>query len=185
LAELDAADCGLVMANTINVGADLGAIAAAINLLVPSLPIAPLVLPIAVDTVNDDHDGSLNSHPRRGHRPAARDDDADVPAAIPLTERVAAGRHDLTRSLRAAGRRGDRTQRVMTCGEPPSCRPVSMTQHGEFVLRRSGRPRSLSPSEGSDTESGGEPGSQQREQPQSAVAPRIPEQLGDRWCRAR
>ena len=39
---------GLFAANTINVGADLGAIAAAINLLVPALPIAPLVLPVAL-----------------------------------------------------------------------------------------------------------------------------------------
>jgi NRAMP (natural resistance-associated macrophage protein)-like metal ion transporter len=38
----------LFVANTINVGADLGAIAAAINLLVPALAIAPLVLPIAL-----------------------------------------------------------------------------------------------------------------------------------------
>jgi NRAMP (natural resistance-associated macrophage protein)-like metal ion transporter len=38
----------LFVANTINVGADLGAIAAAINLLVPALPIAPLVWPIAL-----------------------------------------------------------------------------------------------------------------------------------------
>jgi NRAMP (natural resistance-associated macrophage protein)-like metal ion transporter len=38
----------LFVANTINVGADLGAIAAAINLLVPALPIGVLVLPIAV-----------------------------------------------------------------------------------------------------------------------------------------
>jgi NRAMP (natural resistance-associated macrophage protein)-like metal ion transporter len=38
----------LFVANTINVGADLAAIAAAINLLVPAVPIAPLVLPIAV-----------------------------------------------------------------------------------------------------------------------------------------
>jgi NRAMP (natural resistance-associated macrophage protein)-like metal ion transporter len=38
----------LFVANTINVGADLAAIAAAINLLVPALPIAPLVLPIAL-----------------------------------------------------------------------------------------------------------------------------------------
>jgi NRAMP (natural resistance-associated macrophage protein)-like metal ion transporter len=38
----------LFVANTINVGADLGAIAAAINLLIPALPIAPLVLPIAL-----------------------------------------------------------------------------------------------------------------------------------------
>jgi NRAMP (natural resistance-associated macrophage protein)-like metal ion transporter len=38
----------LFVANTINVGADLGAIAAAINLLVPALPIAPLVVPVAV-----------------------------------------------------------------------------------------------------------------------------------------
>jgi NRAMP (natural resistance-associated macrophage protein)-like metal ion transporter len=38
----------LFVANTINVGADLGAIAAAINLLIPALPIAPLVLPVAI-----------------------------------------------------------------------------------------------------------------------------------------
>src|SRR5437773_6518293 len=38
---------GLVIANTINAGADLGAIAAAINLLVP-IPVAVLVLPIAL-----------------------------------------------------------------------------------------------------------------------------------------
>lgn len=37
----------LVAANTINIGADLGAIAAAINMLVPSLPIAWMVPPIA------------------------------------------------------------------------------------------------------------------------------------------
>src|SRR5205823_876496 len=37
----------LVLANTINAGADIGAIAAAINLLVP-IPIAALVLPIAL-----------------------------------------------------------------------------------------------------------------------------------------
>jgi len=45
---LYAAVIALFVANTINVGADLAAIAAAINLLVPALPIAPLVLPIAV-----------------------------------------------------------------------------------------------------------------------------------------
>src|SRR5207247_8935545 len=39
---------GLFAANTINVGADLGAIAAAINLLVPGLPIAPPFLPVAL-----------------------------------------------------------------------------------------------------------------------------------------
>jgi NRAMP (natural resistance-associated macrophage protein)-like metal ion transporter len=39
---------GLFVANTINVGADLAAIAASVNLLVPGLPIAPLVLPIAL-----------------------------------------------------------------------------------------------------------------------------------------
>jgi NRAMP (natural resistance-associated macrophage protein)-like metal ion transporter len=39
---------GLFVANTINVGADLAAIAAAINLLVPALPVAPLVLPIGL-----------------------------------------------------------------------------------------------------------------------------------------
>src|SRR2546422_108060 len=38
---------GLVIANTINAGADIGAIAAAINLLVP-IPVAVLVLPIAL-----------------------------------------------------------------------------------------------------------------------------------------
>src|SRR5258706_2263054 len=38
---------GLVIANTINAGADIGAIAAAINLLVP-IPIVVLVLPIAL-----------------------------------------------------------------------------------------------------------------------------------------
>src|SRR3984893_8791973 len=38
---------GLVIANTINAGADIGAIAAAINLLVP-IPIMVLVLPIAL-----------------------------------------------------------------------------------------------------------------------------------------
>src|SRR4051794_5905650 len=38
----------LFAANTINVGADLGAISAAVNLLVPPLPIAPLVLPVAL-----------------------------------------------------------------------------------------------------------------------------------------
>jgi NRAMP (natural resistance-associated macrophage protein)-like metal ion transporter len=38
----------LFAANTINVGADLGAIAAAINMLVPTLPIPLLVLPIAL-----------------------------------------------------------------------------------------------------------------------------------------
>jgi NRAMP (natural resistance-associated macrophage protein)-like metal ion transporter len=38
----------LFAANTINVGADLGAIAAAINMLVPALPISMLVLPIAL-----------------------------------------------------------------------------------------------------------------------------------------
>jgi len=45
---LYAAVIALFVANTINVEADLAAIAAAINLLVPALPIAPLVLPIAV-----------------------------------------------------------------------------------------------------------------------------------------
>jgi NRAMP (natural resistance-associated macrophage protein)-like metal ion transporter len=38
----------LFVANTINVGADLGAIAAAINMLVPALPIRLLLLPIAL-----------------------------------------------------------------------------------------------------------------------------------------
>jgi NRAMP (natural resistance-associated macrophage protein)-like metal ion transporter len=38
---------GLVVANTINAGVDIGAIAAAINLLVP-IPIAALIVPIAV-----------------------------------------------------------------------------------------------------------------------------------------
>jgi NRAMP (natural resistance-associated macrophage protein)-like metal ion transporter len=39
---------GLLVANTVNVGADLGAIAAAVNLLVPGLPIGLLVAPIAL-----------------------------------------------------------------------------------------------------------------------------------------
>jgi NRAMP (natural resistance-associated macrophage protein)-like metal ion transporter len=39
---------GLFVANTINVGADLAAIAAAANLLIPALPIAPLILPIGL-----------------------------------------------------------------------------------------------------------------------------------------
>src|SRR5229473_1695078 len=38
---------GLVIANTINAGADIGAIAAAINLLIP-VPIAVLIVPIAI-----------------------------------------------------------------------------------------------------------------------------------------
>ncbi|HET9681953.1 MAG TPA: divalent metal cation transporter [Candidatus Limnocylindrales bacterium] len=38
----------LFAANTINVGADLGAIAASINLLVPAIPAPPLVVPIAL-----------------------------------------------------------------------------------------------------------------------------------------
>ena len=38
----------LVVANTINAGADMGAIAAAINLLVPALPISTLIVPIAL-----------------------------------------------------------------------------------------------------------------------------------------
>jgi NRAMP (natural resistance-associated macrophage protein)-like metal ion transporter len=38
----------LPAANTINVGADLGAIAAALNLLVPTLPIAPMVVPVVL-----------------------------------------------------------------------------------------------------------------------------------------
>jgi NRAMP (natural resistance-associated macrophage protein)-like metal ion transporter len=38
----------LILANTINAGADLGAVAAAVNLLVPALPTAALVLPAAV-----------------------------------------------------------------------------------------------------------------------------------------
>jgi NRAMP (natural resistance-associated macrophage protein)-like metal ion transporter len=41
------ATAALVIANTVNVGADIGAIAAAINLLLP-LPIAALILPIAL-----------------------------------------------------------------------------------------------------------------------------------------
>ena len=45
---LYSAVAGLFLANTINVGADLAAMAAAINLLIPSVPIAPLVLPIAL-----------------------------------------------------------------------------------------------------------------------------------------
>jgi NRAMP (natural resistance-associated macrophage protein)-like metal ion transporter len=38
----------LVVANTINAGADIGAIAAGINLLVPALPITGLIVPIAL-----------------------------------------------------------------------------------------------------------------------------------------
>jgi NRAMP (natural resistance-associated macrophage protein)-like metal ion transporter len=38
----------LFLANTINVGADLGAIAAAVNLILPSIPAAPIVAPIAL-----------------------------------------------------------------------------------------------------------------------------------------
>jgi NRAMP (natural resistance-associated macrophage protein)-like metal ion transporter len=38
----------LVIANTINAGADIGAIAAAINMLVPMLPITGLIVPIAL-----------------------------------------------------------------------------------------------------------------------------------------
>jgi NRAMP (natural resistance-associated macrophage protein)-like metal ion transporter len=45
---LYAAVLALLTANTINVGADLAAVAAAINLLVPALPIALLILPIAL-----------------------------------------------------------------------------------------------------------------------------------------
>ena len=37
----------LFVANTINVGADLGAIAASVNLIFPAIPAAPIVLPIA------------------------------------------------------------------------------------------------------------------------------------------
>jgi NRAMP (natural resistance-associated macrophage protein)-like metal ion transporter len=39
---------GLVVANTINAGVDIGAIAAAVNLLAPGLPIMGLVVPIAL-----------------------------------------------------------------------------------------------------------------------------------------
>jgi NRAMP (natural resistance-associated macrophage protein)-like metal ion transporter len=38
----------LLIANTINVGADIGAIAASVNLLVPAIPPGPVVLPIAL-----------------------------------------------------------------------------------------------------------------------------------------
>src|ERR1041385_4811207 len=38
----------LVVANTINAGTDIGAVAAAINLLVPSVPALLLVVPIAI-----------------------------------------------------------------------------------------------------------------------------------------
>jgi NRAMP (natural resistance-associated macrophage protein)-like metal ion transporter len=41
----------LIVANTINVGADLGAIAASINLLVPAIPPEALVLPVAAGIV--------------------------------------------------------------------------------------------------------------------------------------
>ena len=39
---------GLLIANTINAGADIGAVAAAINLLIPKLPIAALIVPVAL-----------------------------------------------------------------------------------------------------------------------------------------
>jgi NRAMP (natural resistance-associated macrophage protein)-like metal ion transporter len=39
---------GLVIANTINVGADIGAVAAAVNLLVPTIPIVWMIAPIAL-----------------------------------------------------------------------------------------------------------------------------------------
>src|SRR5579883_3239408 len=39
---------GLLIANTINAGADIGAIAAAINLLLPAVPIVAMIVPIAV-----------------------------------------------------------------------------------------------------------------------------------------
>ncbi|MFL6229843.1 MAG: Nramp family divalent metal transporter [Pyrinomonadaceae bacterium] len=42
---------GLVVANTINAGADIGAIAAAINLAAPVVPATPLVVPIALGIV--------------------------------------------------------------------------------------------------------------------------------------
>jgi NRAMP (natural resistance-associated macrophage protein)-like metal ion transporter len=42
---------GLVVANTINAGADIGAIAAAINLVAPFVPATPLVVPVAVGIV--------------------------------------------------------------------------------------------------------------------------------------
>jgi NRAMP (natural resistance-associated macrophage protein)-like metal ion transporter len=38
---------GLLIANTLNAGADLGAVAAGINLLVPAVPIAAVILPVA------------------------------------------------------------------------------------------------------------------------------------------
>jgi Mn2+/Fe2+ NRAMP family transporter len=47
---LYAAVVGLMVANTINAGADIGAIAAAINLLVP-IPIVVLIVPIALSIV--------------------------------------------------------------------------------------------------------------------------------------
>ena len=39
---------GLLIANTINAGADIGAIAAAINLLLPAVPIVAMIVPIAI-----------------------------------------------------------------------------------------------------------------------------------------
>jgi NRAMP (natural resistance-associated macrophage protein)-like metal ion transporter len=39
---------GLLIANTINAGADIGAIAAAINLLLPAVPIIAMIVPIAI-----------------------------------------------------------------------------------------------------------------------------------------
>jgi NRAMP (natural resistance-associated macrophage protein)-like metal ion transporter len=41
----------LLVANTINVGADLGAIGASINLLVPAIPPGPVVVPVAIGIV--------------------------------------------------------------------------------------------------------------------------------------
>lgn len=42
---------GLVIANTINAGADISAIAAAVNMFIPAVPIAAMVIPIAVAIV--------------------------------------------------------------------------------------------------------------------------------------
>src|SRR3981081_759925 len=54
---------GLVIANTINAGADIGAIAAAINLLVP-IPIAVLIIPVALVILGLQDFGSYQLIPR-------------------------------------------------------------------------------------------------------------------------
>src|SRR5207237_477281 len=63
---------GLVIANTINAGADIGAIAAAINLLVP-VPIVALVVPIALTILAGRSGSGRRDQVRpRDSRPAPR-----------------------------------------------------------------------------------------------------------------